>query len=309
MIFPLKGLDLGPYLSIDRLASTVDKNLSATKVKMQPHEIQSINIPNSSSTNVTCTSSLSDIDSADVDPSSCININSISNGSTGIYDFRISSNSKNNNCSQSPEDNNMNQGDSENTDEIDRNLISLPLSTVEQRNNNDTTETCKIFDSNDYLPIYDLMSVSNHCGTLNGGHYIAHVDTTSTSCTHIYKEQNHKEHQLQQQQQQQQQQHEGHNRNERQDRDGGQNTNGDANHQPSNSYDNNCPFDEDYQRTDCHLKVIQSQPSICDDQCNNKNMKIAPRWMCFNDEHVSPASSTNIVGPSAYVLFYRLRES
>jgi hypothetical protein len=32
------------------------------------------------------------------------------------------------------------------------------------------------------------------------------------------------------------------------------------------------------------------------------------RWMCFNDEHVTSASTANIIGPSAYVLFYRLRE-
>ena len=30
-----------------------------------------------------------------------------------------------------------------------------------------------------------------------------------------------------------------------------------------------------------------------------------PRWMCFNDDQVSQAST--IVGPTAYVLFYRLR--
>jgi hypothetical protein len=68
-------------------------------------------------------------------------------------------------------------------------------------------------------PVYDLISVSNHHGNLNGGHYIAHVDTN-------------------------------------------------------------------YGRK------------------SEKN----PRWMCFNDARVSNASSTSIAGPTAYVLFYRLRE-
>ena len=69
-------------------------------------------------------------------------------------------------------------------------------------------------------PIYDLVGVSNHHGTLNGGHYIAHVDTTF----------------------------------------GG------------------------------------TQGSD------------TPRWVCFNDSRVSNANSNNIVGPTAYVLFYKLRE-
>jgi ubiquitin C-terminal hydrolase len=31
-------------------------------------------------------------------------------------------------------------------------------------------------------------------------------------------------------------------------------------------------------------------------------------WMCFNDAHVSPISPKHIAGPSAYVLFYKLRK-
>ena len=293
VIFPLKGLDLGPYLSIDRLASPVNLSSSAIKEKIQLNEIKSINIPNSSSLSVTCTSSLS-IDSTDVDPSSYINSNSISNGSTGTYDSKMSSNSKNIDCSQNPAESNISQGEPENNDEIDRSHLSipLPLSSVEEKNNCDTTESSKFFDSNQFLPIYDLISVSNHCGTLNGGHYIAHVDTTSTSNTHICKEQNHTEEQVQQQQQQLKER---------------QNVDEEANHQSFNSNDTNCLTDEDCLTTDPNSKVVQSQPSNCEGQCNN--IKITPRWMCFNDEHVSPASSTNIVGPSAYVLFYRLRES
>jgi hypothetical protein len=68
-------------------------------------------------------------------------------------------------------------------------------------------------------PIYDLIGVSNHHGSLNGGHYIAHVDTSYAASK-------------------------------------GQ----------------------------------------------------APRWMCFNDARVSQANVNSISGPTAYVLFYKLRE-
>jgi ubiquitin C-terminal hydrolase len=33
------------------------------------------------------------------------------------------------------------------------------------------------------------------------------------------------------------------------------------------------------------------------------------RWMCFNDERISVANTNTMCGPSAYVLFYRLREN
>lgn len=68
-------------------------------------------------------------------------------------------------------------------------------------------------------PIYDLVGVCNHHGSLNGGHYIAHVDTN-------------------------------------------------------------------YGRPKEH----------------------GPRWMCFNDERVTKANASSIAGPTAYVLFYKLRE-
>ena len=70
------------------------------------------------------------------------------------------------------------------------------------------------------LPLYDLIGVSNHQGSLHGGHYIAHVDTN-----------------------------------------GG-------------------------------------------DRSTNKSA----RWMCFNDARVSNANASSIAGPTAYVLFYKLRE-
>jgi uncharacterized UBP type Zn finger protein len=68
-------------------------------------------------------------------------------------------------------------------------------------------------------PLYDLIGVSNHHGSLNGGHYIAHVDTSYAASK-------------------------------------GQ----------------------------------------------------ASRWMCFNDSRVSQANANSISGPTAYVLFYKLRD-
>lgn len=44
----------------------------------------------------------------------------------------------------------------------------------------------------------------------------------------------------------------------------------------------------------------------CDTNGGNKGK--SPSWMCFNDARVSPTSSSAIMGPSAYVLFYRLKD-
>jgi ubiquitin C-terminal hydrolase len=33
-----------------------------------------------------------------------------------------------------------------------------------------------------------------------------------------------------------------------------------------------------------------------------------PKWVCFNDARVSIASASSISGPTAYVLFYKLKE-
>jgi ubiquitin C-terminal hydrolase len=128
--------------------------------------------------------------------------------------------------------------------------------------NNNTNDSS--FESDSFLPIYDLLGVSNHCGTLNGGHYIAHVDTNNGA-------KNYRAHQKQ------------------------------ANRRNGNyeDYSNQEKYDDDNQ--DRYNRGDQSVT----DQCGNDDS----RWMCFNDEHVSTASTANIIGPSAYVLFYRLRES
>lgn len=98
---------------------------------------------------------------------------------------------------------------------------------MHSRSTNDTT-TLQDSDNgsgNLHLPIYDLVGVSNHHGSLHGGHYIAHVDTNMAS------------------------------------RYGG----GDS-------------------------------------------PETAPRWMCFNDSRVTNANAASIAGPTAYVLFYKIRE-
>lgn len=74
------------------------------------------------------------------------------------------------------------------------------------------------------LPIYDLIGVSNHHGSLHGGHYIAHVDTNFNS------------------------------------------------------------------------------------RVGGETAETAPRWMCFNDARVTNANASSIAGPTAYVLFYKIRE-
>ena len=108
-------------------------------------------------------------------------------------------------------------------------------------------------------PVYDLVGVSNHCGTLNGGHYIAHIDTNATATT------------------------QGSNRGKsrrKSQRQRNQEVDADALPDP----------DADADRDD------DTEPAA------------EPRWVCFNDEHVSLTSSSSVVGPSAYVLFFRLRE-
>lgn len=70
------------------------------------------------------------------------------------------------------------------------------------------------------VPIYDLVGVANHSGTLHGGHYVAHVNTMLAGSGGD---------------------------------DGG-------------------------------------------------------RWICFNDARITQVNSSTISGPSAYVLFYKLRE-
>ena len=112
------------------------------------------------------------------------------------------------------------------------------------------------FDADSYPPVYDLIGVSNHCGTLNGGHYIAHVDTHASVV--------------------------GSN---------GSTAQGSKHGKPRERERN-----QEGEEVDGGGRLMSGRDG--EDS----------RWVCFNDEHVSLASRSNLVGPSAYVLFYRLKE-
>ena len=118
------------------------------------------------------------------------------------------------------------------------------------------TTTPAEFDADALPPVYDLIGVSNHCGTLNGGHYIAHVDTHASV------------------------------------------VGGNWSTAVGGPRGRNRPAER--QRNQEGEEV--DAPGDREEQGGES------RWVCFNDEHVSLASKSNLVGPSAYVLFYRLKE-
>jgi Ubiquitin carboxyl-terminal hydrolase len=117
------------------------------------------------------------------------------------------------------------------------------------------------FDVDLFPPIYDLIGVSHHCGTLNGGHYVAHVDTNPAT-----KPSDHHNHQA-------------------------------------------VDFSADINfRADMNSVGDCQDRERCVRDTSAGHSSEDSRWMCFNDEQVSPASPVDIIGPTAYVLFYRLRE-
>lgn len=90
-----------------------------------------------------------------------------------------------------------------------------------------------------HAPVYDLFAVSNHHGSLNSGHYIAHVDVKDRS----------------------------------------------------------------------NAGSVGGRDSESGRSGSSNSNSSGGRWLCFNDARVSNANSANAVGPTAYVLFYQLRES
>lgn len=166
--------------------------------------------------------------------------------------------------------NNINSNNSDNNDTMNNEK------NIEKNNGKNTDSPIESsFESDLFPPIYDLVGVSNHCGTLNGGHYIAHVDTNAGAKSY-------REHQKQQI-----------NRQDRQGSRNGNGSNGNYDDYSQEKYDDN------------NQNRLNTSAQGITEQCGNDDS----RWMCFNDEHVSTASTANIIGPSAYVLFYRLRES
>lgn len=208
-MFPIKGLDLGPYLSSDRPSSSSSARTTTTPSARRSEA--SNNLERQISTD-------SSLDTQ---------------------------------CSSSVEASSSSQGRPYPDDGEDS-----PVPQTSTPPDSSYTYPSVKFDANSLPPIYDLLGVSHHCGTLSGGHYVAHVDTNAAargSQSPGQQEADHTEQSI-----------------------GREKT---GNHDRFTTQDRNS-------------EAVRSEA----------------RWMCFNDELVTPASPADIIGPSAYVLFYRLRE-
>ena len=202
-MFPIKGLDLGPYLSSDRPSS-----LSTPSARR-------------SEANKNLEMQLSNDSSLDTQCSSSVEVGSSSQGKAYPDDGEDS---------------------------------PVPQTSTPPANN--CSYSSAKFDANQLPPIYDLLGVSHHCGTLSGGHYVAHVDTNAAAR-------------------------------------GSQS----PGLQGADSTEQPIKMD----KTGRHDRFsVQDR--------NADSVSSEARWMCFNDELVTPASPADIIGPSAYVLFYLLRE-
>ena len=202
-MFPIKGLDLGPYLSSDR---------PSPSPSAAPPEQRS-EAPSSMERQVSTDSSL------DTQYSSSIEVCPSLQGRA-------------------------HQDDAEDS--------SVPQTVTPP----DTNYSSEKFDANLLPPIYDLLGVSHHCGTLSGGHYVAHVDTNAAAR---------------------------------------------GTQSPGQPDAGNSELSVGVEKINGH-----DRSSVQDRNAEAGNSEA--RWMCFNDELVTPASTADIIGPSAYVLFYRLRE-
>lgn len=211
VIFPLKGLDLGPYLSTDR-----------------PTYVNKGDDTNSLNPNQT------------VDLSASLMTADVTN-----KDLKRRRHPQGDDPTSVPSPNQEYVGD-----DSPRSPENIP-------------DGCSAtpFDARMFAPVYDLLGVSHHCGTLSGGHYVAHVDTNA----HVERRSS-----------------------------------------------------QQGERKDVHILAEGSHSGEPSDRSaasdssgtgtGRARQSGDPRWMCFNDEQVSPASPIDVIGPSAYVLFYRLRE-
>jgi hypothetical protein len=251
-MFPLRGLDLKPYLSRDRpfmQSNTESKNSCKNDNKNNPENNTGNCIGKDNSVDE---NNDNDLSNRKVDQENKSNLE------TEVDDQRNRDNKKKSDNNNEEGMKNMSVSSPTSSPNPKSNLNSSSNSPDHNGENKENPE--REFDANLFPPIYDLLGVSNHCGTLNGGHYIAHVDTNAGA--KIYRK------------------HRTENGN-----DDGSRRNGYSNSSP-NPNSNNTEASEDGVQED----------------------KDGARWMCFNDEHVSSANTANIVGPTAYVLFYRLRE-
>lgn len=283
VMFPLRGLDLGPFLSSDRPSPT-PSNASTARTSnastgrtsnTSPNRLSPISDPSRVDSALNSPEDMEGNSNTDDGPSA-ENWDRADNAGDGTAEGADGSYAMNNDAHGPSNDNSSNYSyitsDVSNSGATGRSSQSTDTGS-NSRSDPQSDGSPSAFDANLFLPMYDLVGVSNHCGTLNGGHYIAHVDTNAGARS--YYEQ-HK-----------------------------QSTQGHSSHSSNNGNPgNNAQFDnygsqEKDDDSDDRLRDHIGEGPGTDDS----------RWMCFNDERVSTASTANVVGPSAYVLFYRLRES
>jgi ubiquitin C-terminal hydrolase len=82
------------------------------------------------------------------------------------------------------------------------------------------------------------------------------------------------------------------------------NTNNNSNNEPS--IDN--PPIYDLVGVSNHTGGISGGHYIAHVNTNSNKSNEASRWVCFNDERVDVVNEASLIGPSAYVLFYKLRK-
>ena len=267
--FPLKGLDLTPYLSSDRPNVTAPL-LEKEKDTHTPRAHTPISTETDTETHSDCR-----VDKLSRSRCECHEVSELDCSRTPATEDSISASTSGSNSGS-----NSGSGSSSN---INEHHIESP---------SDSNQ----FDANLYLPLYDLVGVSNHCGTLNGGHYIAHVDTNAGAETyrkHHMGLNHQKKQQLQQQKKKEREKEREHER---------------KREQLNEDEDDRCHEDQ----PECNNDDDCSEQDQCPEynvESHTSTEDAGSRWMCFNDEQVSSACTSNIIGPSAYVLFYRLRES
>jgi ubiquitin C-terminal hydrolase len=124
----------------------------------------------------------------------------------------------------------------------------------------------------DQKPIYDLVGVSHHIGGMQGGHYAAHVNTGA-----------------------------------------GESRGGGASGLVSGRSRRSCHSTHSGGPSGGLGSGRESETTISDQTSlasgESGHTEARQRWICFNDARVTQVSPANLLGPSAYVLFYRLKES
>jgi hypothetical protein len=260
VMFPLRGFDLTPYLSCDREPWG---KVSNNGITIKP---PTLGEPLAESTPSTETKIAPETNTPKIYTTVSMDNQILKNDTTNYH-------LDNNVISSNLQKQDLNTDGTGNTQ--DEHFISEnrpSLASISPSLNIPGGSTCETkFEANLFPPIYDLFGVSNHCGTMNGGHYIAHVDTNAgIKC---YRK---------------------HRRSDIRCDEGDIERSDIRTEEGDSELDGNSATFNDFKHSDTN----DGEGERDDDA----------RWMCFNDEHVTSASTANIIGPSAYVLFYRLRE-